>query len=92
MSAKKGPDKFPHKAHDRQRTITRLLARNGFLCPFCSETLDRSLRHPHPFSITIDHIQPVSQGGTDHEKNLQLAHDVCNKLRGTKDAYGSWRR
>ncbi len=33
--------------------------------------------------MTVDHIVPHSQGGTDHEDNLQLLCGACNSTKGT---------
>lgn len=35
--------------------------------------------------ITIDHIVPVSRGGTGHLRNLVLACKTCNSSKGSKD-------
>ena len=36
-----------------------------------------------PFrNMTVDHIVPQSQGGTDHEDNLQLLCGACNSTKG----------
>lgn len=32
--------------------------------------------------VTIDHKYPVSKGGTDDIKNLQLMHRICNEEKG----------
>jgi 5-methylcytosine-specific restriction endonuclease McrA len=34
------------------------------------------------WSPTIDHVIPVSQGGTDDLANLKLAHMICNAKKG----------
>ena len=34
-------------------------------------------------NLTVDHILPVSQGGTDHPTNLQLLCQACNSTKGT---------
>ena len=37
-----------------------------------------------PFrNMTVDHIVPQSQGGTDHIENLQLLCGACNSTKGT---------
>lgn len=47
-------------------------------CALCGEAVDRSLEWPHPLSKSVDHIVPISKGGTDDIENLQLAHLRCN--------------
>jgi 5-methylcytosine-specific restriction endonuclease McrA len=42
------------------------------------------LTSPHPRSPTVDHLIPVSEGGTDAPENLRLAHRTCNTKRGTR--------
>lgn len=34
---------------------------------------------------TIDHIVPLSVGGEHSMSNCQLAHRICNSLKGTAD-------
>lgn len=34
-----------------------------------------------PDDVTIEHLRPVSKGGTDAESNLLLAHAACNVER-----------
>ena len=40
-------------------------------------------RHFEIQNFTVDHILPVSQGGTDHPANLQLLCNNCNSVKGT---------
>lgn len=35
-----------------------------------------------PFDVTYDHITPKSAGGSDHLRNLRVAHQRCNQRRG----------
>lgn len=52
------------------------------VCGICGQPVDKSLKFPHPFSPTVDHIIPVSKGGHPSDlSNLQLAHFKCNRLK-----------
>lgn len=53
-------------------------------CGICGQVLDESLRHPHPFSKSIDHIRPLALGGTHEQHNLQWAHLRCNLSKGAR--------
>lgn len=33
---------------------------------------------------TLEHIQPLSKGGTDDMENLAISHYYCNQKRGNK--------
>ena len=55
-------------------TRARVVARDKFKCVTCSA--ERFL--------TIDHIVPVSKGGTDDEGNLQTLCSICNSKKGAR--------
>jgi 5-methylcytosine-specific restriction endonuclease McrA len=52
--------------------------RDGWRCRLCGGTVDRRLKHPDAMSATLDHIVPLSRGGTHTWANVQLAHHRCN--------------
>jgi 5-methylcytosine-specific restriction endonuclease McrA len=60
------------------------------LCAKCREPmLKNRFEAPHARiwtkrRATLDHIVPVSKGGTDVAENLQLMHARCNKIKGNR--------
>ena len=52
--------------------------RDGWICQICHKRVDKKLKHPNPMSQTLDHIIPLSKGGTHTYNNVQLAHWRCN--------------
>lgn len=49
--------------------------RSNNTCAICGKPLSR-------FSYSIDHIIPLSRGGTNNIDNLRAVHPTCNKLKG----------
>lgn len=64
----------------RLKYITKLelLERDGSTCSVCGEGLDLSVEYPHPLSVQVDHIIPVTHGGQHTLDNVQLLHRRCN--------------
>jgi 5-methylcytosine-specific restriction endonuclease McrA len=60
----------------------RLLDRDGWVCYLCRRPIDPSYRYPHPLSATIDHVKPVSAGGSNTDENLRSTHWRCNIDKG----------
>jgi 5-methylcytosine-specific restriction endonuclease McrA len=68
-----------HTGRARRRRATkrrRLAGAQGGQCPWCTGPLPANLA-----GTQIDHIIPVSRGGTDQEWNLQLLHGRCNRKK-----------
>jgi len=55
----------------------KVFERDGFKCHYCKKQLTR-------FSATLDHIQPVSEGGDNSFSNLVTACLHCNSERGNQ--------
>ena len=55
-------------------------------CALCDAPLDAALAYPHPLSKSVDHIVPLSKGGSHEQSNLQWAHLVCNNRKGASSA------
>lgn len=64
--------------------VLRIAHRDGWECRLCGVEIDSSYYHPHALSPTVDHIIPVSRGGTDELSNLQVAHFRCNIRKGNR--------
>lgn len=77
------------KSRDPRRTArakARLLAADPYCC-YCR----RPLAYDHPTLglvpnryCSIDHLLPVSRGGTDDPRNLVLACSGCNGSKGDR--------
>ncbi len=52
--------------------------RDGGECQICFQKVKLNLKYPHPKSISIDHIIPLSRGGEHSKENCQLTHLSCN--------------
>lgn len=55
----------------------KVFERDGYKCHYCHKQLTR-------FSATLDHIQPVSEGGDNSYDNLMTACLHCNSQRGSR--------
>lgn len=68
--------------------IDRVLVYEGdnWTCQLCGEFVDKQHRWPHPLCGSLDHIIPLSRGGTHERKNVQLAHFICNSRKSDTGA------
>lgn len=53
-----------------------LIAKYGAVCYLCHKPFDKAK------DITVDHWEPLSNGGRDVLENYRLAHYACNQLKG----------
>lgn len=65
-------------------TVAEIAERDRFGCQLCGDPVDMTLRAPHPFSPSIDHVMPLAAGGDDTRANVQLAHRTCNIRKGAR--------
>jgi 5-methylcytosine-specific restriction endonuclease McrA len=80
----KPPGKRRKGGNRRARELVPKLAeREGWVCHLCKGMIDPRLREPDPQRATIDHLVPLSLGGSRGSKrNMRLAHFACNSERG----------
>lgn len=58
--------------------------RDAWTCGICGSAVDRSLTFPAPGSASLDHVVPISRGGTHTRDNVQCSHLSCNVRKGDK--------
>lgn len=66
----------------RWMRIRAAVLRGATHCTICGEPLDWQARPMSTRAPSVDHITPVSQGGTNDPSNLRPAHHGCNSRRG----------
>lgn len=57
-----------------QKVKAKIMARDGHKCVRCDGT----------HNLTVDHIKPKAEGGTNHQWNLQTMCEHCNRIKGAK--------
>jgi 5-methylcytosine-specific restriction endonuclease McrA len=57
--------------------------RDGGRCKICGGLVNGK-PWPHPLSASLDHIVPLSKGGSHDPANVQLAHLRCNISKGNR--------
>jgi 5-methylcytosine-specific restriction endonuclease McrA len=73
-----------HKSEWRYVSDRRaVFDRDGWVCHLCRKKVPKDKAFPHPLSATVDHLVPVSAGGSNTLDNLQTAHFGCNRKRRT---------
>lgn len=66
------------KNRDHQKYRRMIIASGYADCGICGDPIDLGLKWPDSGSLSIDHIVPITRGGTNREQNLQPAHAGCN--------------
>lgn len=58
-----------------------IFARDKGICGICRRRVSIETKPPSPDAPTLDHIVPVTKGGTNDAVNIQLAHSRCNSKK-----------
>ncbi len=61
-----------------------LFERDGWTCHLCDGKIESHRRCPDPWAATMDHLIPLSLGGTHTWDNVAASHAQCNFLKGAK--------
>lgn len=70
----KSPGRRSSFSKKRDKLMLKIIDRDGYACKFCPEIKN----------LTLDHIIPLSKGGTDKLKNLQILCRSCNSRKCDK--------
>lgn len=57
---------------------------HNWVCNICKRQIDRRLRFPNLMAVTLEHIIPLSRGGTHTLDNVAPAHASCNFKKGDR--------
>lgn len=74
-------------AYELGITLDKLVKRDGNRCHICGGECDRSDKaygNVGPMYPTVDHVVPLSKGGTHTWGNVKLAHFQCNSEKGAR--------
>jgi hypothetical protein len=64
--------------------LLNIAERDHWRCQLCGKAVKRTAIVPEWMAPTLDHIVPISCGGTHEMANVQLAHFICNTRKGAR--------
>lgn len=75
--------KARHSIHERKTRLSDdevkdRIREQGNMCPLCHNPLYIG------DAVEVDHIDPLSRGGSDSSENLQVVHEACNREKGAR--------
>lgn len=96
-------DYYIEKAHHRNSlklstqteeiNFKEICERDFWICGICHFLVDKNIKKNHPLMKSMDHIIPLSKGGTHTMGNIQLTHFICNLKANDaiKDSKLTWK-
>lgn len=72
---------------DYSITLQKLIKKYNGVCVLCNEKVILGNGYQHTLYPSIDHIIPVSKGGTHTWDNVQLAHRGCNSSKSNESIF-----
>lgn len=64
--------------------LEAIAERDRWRCHLCRKRVGKAIAWPHPRSASLDHLVPLSRGGTHDPANVRLAHLSCNSSKGSR--------
>lgn len=61
---------------------TEVFDSHGWICHLCENKIDPRATRDDWMRVTLDHLIPLSRGGTHTRDNVKPAHWKCNMDRG----------
>ena len=55
-----------------------IFERDKWICGICGKKVNSRIKFPNPKSASLDHVIPLSKGGTHTKTNVQCTHWGCN--------------
>lgn len=68
-------------------SLSKLVRKDKDVCHICGEKVDMSIDTNSGRYGSIDHVIPISKGGTHTWDNVKLAHRECNSLKRDRVSY-----
>ena len=69
------------RAYKAPVSFIRIYKRDHGMCRICGMPVQFDRSPENIWGATIDHLIPLSRGGTHEPSNCQLAHRLCNSLK-----------
>lgn len=83
-SRRRRAQKFATKVENFTNADVRLI--RGDDCYLCGEPINFKLKWPHLKSPSLDHVVPLSRGGSHTLDNAAMAHLDCNRRKASRPA------
>jgi hypothetical protein len=65
-------------------SVWEIYERDGGRCHICGEHVHDDIKWPDGRAPSVDHVLPITKGGSDEPENLKLAHLRCNISKGNR--------
>ena len=78
MAARGMANKYQGSKWIRREKRLAIYLRDGLCCAYCGSTIEDGA------SLTLDHLRPYSEQGSNHESNLITCCQKCNSARGSR--------